>query len=206
MNKRYQYFLNHLFWFVLAFTFLIVAESILVSLFTGYLPTRFSFILWDNLHFFLDYLWDEPVATLSFLLIDKPLFKIDALLQDNNQDTVIWGLHYYSYTLLTHVFIAILASRIIVKHTLTISALRSFPVNGSILLILSSLFLYLSSCCSNGANWIVHSWVLTIVLNPHNTIGNILEIYNHIEGWLIWVQFLMAVSGGYLILLKIRKA
>ena len=204
MNERYKIFFNHLLWFVLAFTLLIVVETILVSLFTGYLPTRFSFILWDNFHFFLDYLWDEPVETLSFLLIDKPLLKIDAL--QDNLTTVIWGLHFYSYTLLTHVFIAILASRIIVKHTLTISALRSFPINGSVLLILSSLFLYLSSCCTSGANWMIHSWLLAIVFNPQNTIRNILEIYNNIEGWLIWIQFIMAVSGVYLILLKIRKA
>jgi len=198
MNKRYIIFINHLFWFVLAFTFLIVTETILVSWFTGYLPTRFSFLLLDNFHFFLDYFWDEPVETLSFLLIDKPLFKIDAL--QDNLSTVIWGLHFYSYTLLTHIFIAILTSRLIVKQTLTISALRSFPVSGSVLLILSSLFLYLSSCCTNGANWIVHSWLLVIVFTPDNAIGNVFDIYKNIEGWLIWIQVVMAASGIYLVM------
>jgi hypothetical protein len=198
MNKRYIIVLNHLFWFVLSFTFIIIAETILVSLFTGYLPTRFSFLLWNNFHFLLDYLWDEPIEILSFLLIDKPLFKIDAL--QDNLSTVIWGLHFYSYTLLTHIFIAVLASRLIVKQTLTISALRSFPVSGSILLILSSLFLYLSSCCTNGATWIVHSLLLVIMFTPGNAIGNFFDIYNYIQGWLIWVQVVMAISGSYLVM------
>ena len=201
MNKHYKTFLNHLLWFIFVFTLLIVVETILVSLFTGYLPTKFSFLLWDKFNFFLDYLREEPIETLSFILIDKPLFKIEAL--QDNLTTVIWGLHFYSYTLFTHIVIAALASRIIVKHTT--SALRSFPVSGSILLILSSLFLYLSSCCTSGANWIIHSWLLAVVFNPYNITETTLDIYNHIHGWFIWMQYVMAISGIYLIILKIRN-
>ena len=203
MIKYQNIFLSHISWFVLAFALLILIETILISLFTGYLPTRLLFLSWDQLHFILNYFWDEPFDTLSFIFTHKPLFKIEALL--NIPTTTIWGLHFYSYTIFTHIVIAILASRIIVKYKFTTLALKSFPISGSILLILSSLFLYLSSCCTSGAIWIIHSGLLSIVFNPYNATETTIEIYNNIHEWFTWFQFLMAASGLYLILLKIRK-
>lgn len=204
MNNYHKFFLSHIFWFVLAFTLLIVVETILISLFTGYLPTKLSFLPWDKLHIILNYFWEEPIETLGFIFIHTPLFKIEALL--NTPTTTVWGLHFCGYTIFTHVVIAILVSRIIVKYKFTTLALKSFPISGSILLIISSLFLYLSSCCTGGANWIIHSWLLSIVFNPYNATETTIEIYNNIHEWFIWFQFVMAASGLYLIMLKIRKA
>lgn len=203
MEKRYTSYIYHLFWFIIAFTFLIAIETLLVSLLTGYFPTKISFQLWDKFHFFLSYLLDAPFDTLSFVLIHKPIFKIEAI-QDNLL-TTIWGLHFYSYTLLTHIFIAILASRSIVKHSITISALHSFPINGAILLILSSLFLYLASCCTTGSNWIIHSALLSTAFNPVNATEASLDIYKNIREWFIWVQYLASASGICLIILKIKQ-
>lgn len=203
MNKNHNFFLSHVLWFVLVFSLIILVETILISLFTGYLPTQISFQQWDKFHIIFSYFWEEPIETLGFIFVHKPLFKIEALL--NIPSTTIWGLHFYSYTIFTHIVIAILASRIIVKYKFTTLALKSFPIIGSILLMLSSLFLYLSSCCTGGANWIIHSWLLSIVFNPYNATETTIEIYNNIHEWFVWFQFVMAASGLYLIMLKIRK-
>lgn len=203
MNKDYKLFLNQMLWAFFAFILLIVVETILISLFTGYYPDKFVFLLWDKFDFFRIYFKEEPFDTFVYFLIERPLFKIEAL--QDNLTTVIWGFHFYSYTLVIHIIISILASRIIVRHTLTILALQTFSVSGSILLILSSLFLYLSSCCTSGAVWIIHSWLLSLVFNPFKATETILELYNNIHGWLIWIQYLMATSGVYLIIKKYKK-
>ena len=195
-------FLNHLLTFVAALTILIGLEATLVSLFTGYNPNNFSFLLWEKFHFFFRYLLEEPVETLSFIFIDKPIFKVEAL--QESSATVIWGLHYYGVTLFTHIVVAILASRAINKYTFPKYTLQSFSVSGVILLILSSLFLYLSSCCTAGANWIIHTCILAVVFNPFTASETLIELYNYINNWFIDVQYLMAALGGYLIFLKLK--
>ena len=199
----YKTFLNHLLWFVAAFTIIIGFETVLISLFTGFTPNKFSFLLWDKFHFFFTYFLEEPVETLSFILIDKPLFKIEAL--QESPTTVIWGLHYYGVSLFTHIVVAILASRVINKHTFLKSALLSLPFSGIILLIFSSLFLYLSSCCTAGANWIIHTWILAVVFDPYTASETLIDIYNYIQDWFIWFQLLIATSGAYLIFLKLKN-
>lgn len=203
MNYCYKTYLNHLLWFLAAFTILIGLEVVLVALFTGFSPNNFSFLLWDKFYFFLTYLLEESVETLSFILIDKPLFKIEAL--QENKTTVIWGLHYYGVTLFTHIVVAILASRAINKHKFSKYTLLSFSISGVILLIFSSLFLYLSSCCTAGANWIIHTWILAVVFNPFTASETLIELYNYIQDWFIYLQYLMAALGGYLIFLKLKN-
>ena len=196
-------YFNYLLWFIAAFTMLIGFEAALASLLTGYTLNNFSFLLWEKFHFFVTYFLEEPIETLSFILIDKPLFKIESL--QKNQTSVIWGLHYYGVTLLTHTAIAILVSRAINTHTFLKSALLLFPIVGVILLIFSSLFLYLSSCCTAGANWIIHTWILAIVLNPYTASESLIELYNYIHDGFIYLQFLMAALGVYLIFLNLKN-
>ena len=203
MNNCYKIYLNHLLWFLATFATLIGLEVALVSLFTGFTPNNFSFLLWDKFHFFLMYLLEEPVETLSFILIDKPLFKVEALQESTT--TVIWGLHYYGVTLFTHTVVAILASRAINKHTFSKYALLSFSISGVILLIFSSQFLYLSSCCTAGANWIIHTWILVVIFNPYTASETLIELYNYIQDWFIYLQYLIAALGAYLIFLKLKN-
>lgn len=203
MNNFYTLFRKSLLWFIIPFAILIGVEILFISLFTGFGPSQFSFLLWDKFHFFLGYFLEEPLETLLFISIDQPLFKIKAAL--DNPPQVIWRLNYYGYTLFTHIVVAIIASRTINKFTLSKSALQHFPVSGSVLLILSSLFLYLSSCCTAGANWIIHTWVLAIVFNPYTARETILEIYNNYSAWFTWLQYFMAFSGAYLIFIKLKK-
>lgn len=202
-KKQLKVFLNHMLWFIAAFTVLIGLEAALAGLLTGFTPNNFSILLVDNFQFFLRYFQEEPVETLFFILIDKPLFKIEAL--QENPSTVIWGLHYYSVTLFTHIVTAILASRAINMHTFSMSALLYFPFIGTVLLIFSSLFLYLSSCCTSGAPWIVHTWILAVVFNPYIGSGTLLELYNDIQGGFIYVQYLIAALGAYLVYLKLNN-
>lgn len=202
MNNYYKIFLKSLLWFILTFSILISFEVIFVSIITGYSPTSFSFLLWNKFHFFLTYLLGEPLETLSFLLIDKPLFKIEATLTNPTQ--VIWGLHYYGFTLLIHSIIAILISKAIMGYRKSKINLKHYPLSGLIILILSSLYLYSASCCTAGANWIIQTWLLAILFNPYTSSETMLEIYNNIENWFIWLQLAMFTLGSYLILLKVE--
>lgn len=203
MNNFFKIFIKSLLWFILTLSILISFEVIFVSIITGYSATNFSFLLWNKFHFFLAYLLDEPLETLSFILINKPLFEIEAILTNPTQ--VVWGLHYYGFTLLIHSIIAVLISKAIMGYRTSKTSLKHYPLSGSILLILSSLHLYLASCCTAGANWIIHTWLLAIIFNPYTSSETMLEIYNYVENGFIWLQLMMVSSGIYLIFLKIRK-
>ncbi len=204
MNKCYKTYINYLSWFVIILSILISVEILLITFFTGYPVNKLSFLLSDGFHFFIKYLLDDPLDTLYFVLIEKPLIKIEAI--HNNPVTVIWGLHYYGFTILTHILLAALASRAISKYKLTTTTLKTFPMIGALLLILSSLFLYLASCCTGGASWIIHTSLLAIAFNPYNATESALEFYKNIQGWFNWMQFMMATLGTYLIILKIQKS
>lgn len=180
-----------------------LSEILLVSLSTGYLPAKVSFLIWDRYDFFTSYFSDNSFEALVLYFIDKPLFKIEAIQMDSA--SAIWGLHYYSYTLLAHLLVAIVYSYIITRSALNKNNWRGLPVLGSAMLILSSLFLYLSSCCSVGGNWIFHSWFLSVIFNPLTASESLLESYTLISEWLIWMQVLMALTGIYLMFSKLKK-
>ena len=198
-----QYKLKHsgLFWFLLILTGLILCETLLVTLSTGYLPTGISFLLWDRFDFFLNFFRDEPLETLSLIFINKPLFKIVAL--QENPVTAIWELHYYSITLISHLLVAIVFSSIITRSKSIKSGWQNIPVSGSVLLILSSLFLYLSSCCTSGSNWVFHTWLLSIVFDPVTATDSVIEIYNIINSGFIWLQTMLTLLGIFLIFRKV---
>ena len=95
-------YFNYLLWFIAAFTMLIGFEAALASLLTGYTLNNFSFLLWEKFHFFVTYFLEEPIETLSFILIDKPLFKIESLQKKSNLSylgiTLLWRNTTYTYS------------------------------------------------------------------------------------------------------------
>ena len=200
---HYEYKQSKLFWLILILAVVTLFEVFLISVSTGYLPTKVSFLLWDRFDYFIVYFRNEPFEALSLYFIDKPLFKIEAM--QEAPITAIWGLHYYSYTLLAHLLVGIVFSCIITRSIFTKLSRRDFPVTGSSLLIFSSLFLYLSSCCSVGGNWIFHTWLLSILFNPVTATDSIIEIYTIISGGFIWLQTVTALFGIYLIAVKLHE-
>ena len=75
--------------FFIVLTALVCCEIILASAFTGDMPNQFSFLLWENLEFLLIYFGDEPLETLKFVLIDRPIFVVESRLQEPS--AAIWG-------------------------------------------------------------------------------------------------------------------
>jgi len=182
---------------------IIVSEVIITAAFIGYAPNQMKFLLWDNIDFLRVYFRAEPLDTLKFVFIDRPLFIIEARQQDPS--TSIWGLHYYSYTVVVHIVAAVLLVQLVKPAQPITPRLRLLAITGAGLLILSSLYLYLSSCCTAGANWIMHTWLLAIVFNPYTSSESIIEMYGYVNQWFVWIQVLFAVLGCYFIFTGLNK-
>ena len=192
---------SRLFWFTLFLTVLMLCETLLISVFTGHLPTNISFLLLDKFDFFIEFLRDVPVDALTLIFVDKPLFVIASMQKD--PVTAIWGLHYYGYTLIIHLLVAFIFSHVMTSSKSVELNWRAFPVLGSVLLIFSSLFLYLSSCCSVGGNWILETMLLAIIFDPVTASDAILDLYTVIEGGFIWLQTVMSLLGIFLVVSKL---
>lgn len=192
---------------ILTFLFLlpvlVICEVIITTAFLGYKPNQINFLLWDNIDFLFVYFRSEPLDTLKFVFIDKPLFVIES--RQENPSIAIWGLHYYSYTFVAHVVVAVVLAQVIKPSQPIRSAPRYVAVIGSSLLILSSLYLYLSSCCTAGANWILHTWLLAIVFNPLTATEFIIEVYGLVNKWFVWLQILFAALGAYLVVRGLKR-
>ncbi|MCK4709884.1 MAG: hypothetical protein KAU21_14795, partial [Gammaproteobacteria bacterium] len=76
---HYEYKQSKLFWLILILAVVTLFEVFLISVSTGYLPTKVSFLLWDRFDYFIVYFRNEPFEALSLYFIDKPLFKIEAM-------------------------------------------------------------------------------------------------------------------------------
>lgn len=181
-------------YFLLMLVGLILCELIFMAAFTGYMPTKIKFLLWENIDFLLVYFRGEPLDTLKFVFIDKPLIVIES--RQQAPSTVIWGLHYYSYTVIVHVVIAIVLAQQVRASPPIRAKLRYFQLGGSGLLVFSSLYLYLSSCCTGEASWILHTWFLSLVFNPITATESMIELYELVHNGFIWMQILIAALGA----------
>lgn len=183
--------------FLFIFAGLVVTEITIAVLFTGYWPNQLSLMLWDNLDFLLVYFTEEPIDTLIFVFLDKPLLVIDSRLQAAS--TSVWGLHFYSYTLVFYLAISAVLTRLLLSLPDRSRASNLTVFTGAGLLLLASTYLYLGSCCSGGANWIVHTWLLAIAFNPLTATEFVVELYQAIYKWLFWLQLMVGVFGAYLV-------
>lgn len=182
---------------VLLLVALFLAETIVIVVFTGHAPTQVASLLLENADFFMVYFADEPLQTLKFLMVDKPLFVIEA--KHTTSVTVIWSMQYFASTVIVHFVIALLLGYMIANWPVTTLRLRTTAIIGITLLLLSCLYLYLSSCCTAGANWILHTGILALVLNPLITSSELMGLYELLAGWFDWLQLLVALSGIYLL-------
>lgn len=182
---------------------LVISELILTAAMTGYMPNRVTFLLWDNIDFLLIYFGEEPWDTFKFVFMDKPLFLIESRLE--NPSSAVWGLHYYSYTVVIHIAVALVLVQVIRLSQSIAATSRFVVVLGAGLLVLSSLYLYLASCCTTGASWLLHTWLLAIVFNPQTATEFIIELYGVVHKWLLWLQIMIAVSGAYLAVRGLKR-
>jgi hypothetical protein len=183
--------------FFIVLAALVCCEIILASAFTGYMPNQFSFLLWENLDFLLIYFGDEPLETLWFVLIDRPIFVVESRQQEPS--VAIWGLHFYSSTFIAHIVVALVLNWLLKPARSFTYTSRLMVISGCLLLVISSLHLYLSSCCTAGANWLLHTWMLAIVFDPFTANEFIIELYGVVNPWFLWLQILMVLAGSYLV-------
>jgi hypothetical protein len=203
MNKnRYQArFLRliraHGLYFLMILFGIIVCEVIFVTVSTGYFPTDIDVLIWKDMRFFLPYLLEEPLDTLKFILVNKPVLVIESRL-DNPSQTV-WGLHFYSYSLIAHFISALILTGLISPSASPQHERRYQAILGSGLLLVSSVYLYLSSCCTGGANWVIQTVWLAIITDPALSTEALISTYQENEGLFFWTQLVLAVVSFYLI-------
>lgn len=184
-------------WFSIVFFTLFICEIILLGFPAGYLPNKLSFVFINNLDIIGLYFQDNPLNALKFVLIDTPVFTIESW-QTNGQ-TAVWGLHYYAYSLLVHIVITISISMNLCRSGIFATRVKQLPITGLTLLLMSSLYLYLASCCTSGANWFVHTLLLAFASNPALNSAFIMDTYVYIRNGLTISQFGMAIVGLYLV-------
>lgn len=185
-------------YFLMIFFGIIVCEVIFVAVSAGYFPTDIEVLIWKDISFLLPYLLEEPLDTLKFILVNKPVLVIESRL-DNPPQTV-WGLHYYSYSLIAH-FISALALTGLIKPSVSQQHARRYQaILGSGLLLVSSIYLYLSSCCTGGANWVIQTLWLAIITDPALSTEALISTYQENEGLFFWTQLVIATVGFYLII------
>lgn len=190
-------FANQYFNVIVIFCSIIFFELLFLAIATKYLPNQMSSWMISAWDFFLTLFQEEPLYTLQLVLIDKPIFVIGHT--DVISDIYVWSLHFHSYTIVVHLIIAFLCARMIVICRENPCPNFLATIAGAILVLVASLYLQLASCCTGGPNWIVHTWLLSLLFNPISATVNMIKVYQLGKGLLPILQLLCAGYGGYLI-------
>lgn len=177
-------------------------ETAFIALATGYMFIQFRSSLLENLGFFVLLADEDPMATLRIILMDNPVFIIQS--KHKPTDSTVWSLHYFSLTILVHLLVAfILSEKVSTKGFWT--RLQDLPLSGSILLLCSSIYLLLASCCTDGPHWLLHTWLLAVVFNPITSTNATIQLYQVLKDWFVLLQFVVGGLGGYLLFRSMRK-
>jgi len=189
--------------YTLSILFGIIAfEVVFIALSTTYMQVQFRSPVLGNFRFFMVLLQEAPLTSLKLIIVEQPLFIIEA--KHHATAATVWSLHYFSITVLIHVFISQVIANII-SRSADAFRWRDIPFTGSVLLLFSSLYLFLGSCCTGGPNWIFHTWLLAVVFNPITSSNATIQLYQMLkDGFVIW-QVLTGVLGGYLLYRNFRK-
>ena len=107
-------------------------------------------------------------------------------------------------TLLLHLGLASVLAKMRLRHGPAFKY-EALPLTGSALIVISSLYLFLGSCCSGGPNWIVQTWLLAIVFNPVTSTNATIQLYQSIKDIFIVVQLFTGITGAYLLYHYYRK-
>jgi len=166
-----------------------------MALSTGYMSVQYKSSVLDNFGFFMVLVQEAPLTTLKLMFIEKPLFIVEA--KHSTTAASVWALHYFGLTILIHIAVAVIIAGIIARAG---SALRwrDIPFSGTVLLLFSSLYLLLSSCCTGGPNWIFHTWLLSVVFNPISSSNATIQLYQTLREWFVLLQILLGAMGGLL--------
>ena len=174
---------------VVSFEFVFMAVS------SGYMQVHFTSPVLGNVHFFVLLLQDAPLLTLKMLLLEQPLLVVEA--RHPVTAATVWSLHYFSLTVVVHVVVSVILSGRIVRAGGTLRW-QDIPFSGSVLLLFSSVYLLLSSCCTGGPNWIFHTWLLSVVFNPITSSNATIQLYQSLKDWFSVLQMMTGILGAYL--------
>jgi len=187
----------------LIFCGLITLETVFIALSTGYLSVQFISPPLQQRDFFLSLARQDLATTLRFVFVDSPLLIIQS--QHRATGTIVWSLHYFSLSVLIHLVLAGWLADIRCRRGPD-SGYEIRLIIGMGLLIVSTLYLFLGSCCSGGPNWIVQTWLLAIVFNPITSSNATIQLYQSLKDGFVVVQLLSGVVGAYLLFRYMRTA
>ena len=190
------------FYTILIFVAFILLETVFVAFSTGYLFVQFKSPLLENMGFYATLAGDDVLMTLRFVLIENPLLIIQS--QYRQTETIVWSLHYYPLTLLVHLVLAVVLADMRLRFGPAFKY-QALPLAGTALLLSSTLYLFLGSCCSGGPNWIMQTWLLAIVFNPVTSSNATILLYQSLIGGFVILQVISGVLGGYMLFYYYRK-
>ncbi|MDH5445128.1 MAG: hypothetical protein OEY52_06185 [Gammaproteobacteria bacterium] len=178
---------------VFVFFMLLMAEVVAFTMLSGYLHVSFILPWLQSPGLYFNQAGGDIASVIRILIIKQPLLVIES--QHLLAGKPIWALHYFSASLLIHGMVAFLLVDILSEEGLD-TQLNSIPVTGVVLLLLSSLHMILASCCHEGPNWVVHTWLLSSIFNESafNIAGNV-----KFDQLLVFLQIVIGITGLYLI-------
>lgn len=165
----------------------------------GRMPNHVEFLVGENLDFLRLYFSSSPLNTMSYVILHKPMFIIGAYVQTPEESQVIWGLHYYSYTLLMHLMVVLLLVCLVKWVENRNLAQMALICTGAGLLLFSSLYMFIASCCTGEAKWILHTMVLAYLSNPSTISESAISLYQKLHPYFIWLQLASLFVGIYLL-------
>lgn len=175
---------------------LIMIEAVFVAFASGYLFLQFKSPMLENFAFFASLARDDLFSTLRFILLEKAWLVIQS--QHKVSGTLIWSLHYYSYSLLMHGLVAYCLARLMTSREAN-EIYSARVLAGVSLFLLAGLYLFLGSCCTGGPNWIVQTWMLAVVFNPVTSTNATIKFYQAIKEGFVVFQLLSGVIGLFLL-------
>ncbi|NIQ12062.1 MAG: hypothetical protein GWO23_21545 [Gammaproteobacteria bacterium] len=107
-------------------------------------------------------------------------------------------MHYYTLTLLGHLVLAFVLADMQLQFGPAFKY-RFLPLAGTFLLLSSVLYLFLGSCCSGGPNWIIQTWLLSVVFNPITSSNATIKLYQSIKDWFMPIQLIFGGVGAALL-------
>ena len=184
---------------VMLLPIMLTFEAILTGILMGRMPNHVEFLFGENLDFLLLYFSSAPLNTLSYVLLHRPMFIIGAYVQTPEELKVVWGLHFYSYTCLMHIMVAVLLACLVKRVETRRRSQWLLVYSGAGLVLFSSIYLFIASCCTGEAKWLLHTMALAFLSDPSTSSVTALRLYQKFHSFFIWLQLFSVSAGGYLL-------
>jgi len=173
------------------FAGLVAVEVVLVAAAVGCGPNAVTAPLVDQFAL-LTTLWGSNPAAALPLVMQQPVFLIAH--NDPAGSVPTWGLHYFPFSFLVHLAIAMLVA----WHWRRSAGRRrqlGLLAAGSAALAFAVTYTRLASCCTGGPGWALETWLLALAFDPTSTLLDWSAIILRLGAYYSYLQFAIGLAG-----------